>query len=144
MVRAPTDPVLPDQATVDGHNLLHVKFEPWCEHCVSGRAIDGPHMSTEKKTEELKSKTKDVIQCDYMYLVHENTDGTVEKKKSVPCAVDGEGEGIATEVYTKGRRGEYARKELEAVLKETGRLGGCILQHDPEDAVADVVKMIIK
>ena len=50
------------------------------------------------------------------------------------------GEGIASEVHSKGRGAEYAARALEFFLREIGAIGGCILQHDPEDAVAQVCK----
>lgn len=54
------------------------------------------------------------VQLDYMYLR--------SKKGKVPvlCAIRADtGEGIATEVTSKGRGDEYAAKSLEAFQRET-------------------------
>lgn len=125
-------PRQPSEEEKEEHEHTHLKFEPWCLHCVAGQAKDEPHRSTAKPT-PVEDEAKDVIQVDYMFLVSKRNQ-VVTKKRTVLCAVDEYGEGIASEVHSKGNADEYAAKQLEAFLKETGLLGGAILQHDPECA----------
>ena len=121
-----------------GPNFGHVNFEAWCAHCVGERAKDEPHENAEKT-----QGTKDVVQTDYMYL-STRADGELIRKKAVICAVDEEGEGMASEVYAKGNADLYAEKQLEAYLTRTGRIGGVILQHDPEDAIGVMCRALAK
>ena len=62
------------------------------------------------------------MQVDYMFL----RDKAKKVLKTVLCAYETFfGEGVASEVYTKGRGSAYAVKRLEQFLQEIGCLGGC-------------------
>ena len=113
--KAMKTPALPSQDVVDGHNLLHLDFQAWCKHCVDGRAQDNPHF---KVSVAKDPSGKAVIQVDYMLLRYGK-----QLKKTVLCAVETEhGEGIATEVHSKGRGTEYAARPLEFFLQEIGAI----------------------
>ena len=36
-------PQLPSKAMIDRHNLTHIPYAPWCEHCVSARRNNTAH-----------------------------------------------------------------------------------------------------
>ena len=42
-VHSPLKPRRPSQQEVEKHGLTHVPYRAWCGHCVSGRAVRGPH-----------------------------------------------------------------------------------------------------
>ena len=48
-VRPLPSPVLPDQATIDRHNIDHYPYRSWCRACVSGRGRALPHRRTNGK-----------------------------------------------------------------------------------------------
>ena len=48
-VRPLPNPVLPDQATIDRHNIDHFPYRSWCRACVSGRGRSLPHRRTNGK-----------------------------------------------------------------------------------------------
>ena len=43
VVRAVRDPGQPTREEREHHELTHLPFRPWCEHCVAGRAPNDPH-----------------------------------------------------------------------------------------------------
>lgn len=132
------DPVLPSDQEVKAHNATHVPYQSWCAHCVAGKAKEGPHRKQPKEKDRCGLT---VIQCDYIFLKDN------KKKTEIPvvCACNAEtGEGVALEIFAKGRRDEYAQKCISAFLREIGKSGGCILQYDPEDAIKVVCQSIAK
>ena len=42
--RAKAMPYVPSDKERREHNATHYLFQSWCEHCVAGRAIAGPHL----------------------------------------------------------------------------------------------------
>ena len=42
-VRKMQDPALPSKAQVESHQLTHLPFRSWCDHCVRGRGREMNH-----------------------------------------------------------------------------------------------------
>ena len=57
-------PCRPSQEEVDEHNLTHIPFRSWCDHCIRGKAMSEPH-HYHGKTREI---TKPLIAMDYMNM----------------------------------------------------------------------------
>ncbi len=54
-------PIRPSQAEVEQHELTHLPFRDWCEHCVRGRARDEMHKRAVNKEES------DKLMASYVY-----------------------------------------------------------------------------
>ena len=46
MMQRIVDPLLPKRAEVEAHEMTHLPFRNWCQHCISGRGIERPHART--------------------------------------------------------------------------------------------------
>ena len=46
------DPGAPTQKEIEEHNVTHLPFRSWCQHCVSGKAQDRPHRMRKEDQEE--------------------------------------------------------------------------------------------
>ena len=53
----------PSQEEVDKHNIAHVPYRPWCEHCVRGKADAGGHYRRRQAHREVPE-----VSIDYMFL----------------------------------------------------------------------------
>lgn len=42
-VHTPKSLQYPSSEEVERHNLTHCRFQPWCKHCIRGRATNAPH-----------------------------------------------------------------------------------------------------
>ena len=67
----------PSKQERETHNLTHIPFRSWCEHCVKGRARKRAHKrrDPEIKKEELKRATR--VYMDFYY----NGIGQKEKER---------------------------------------------------------------
>ena len=68
-----TSPHKPSQTLVDGHNVCHIPYAPWCECCVRARALDNKH----PKGLVTKCQEFPVITMDWCYLGQEGEPKTI-------------------------------------------------------------------
>ena len=59
MLPGPREPTAEERAY---HNLMHADFQPWCIHCLAGRAKEDPHRKVETIADNAAK-----IQVDYFY-----------------------------------------------------------------------------
>ena len=113
------------------HNLTHLPYRSWCEHCVKAK-------SREKQSKRQTDK-QPVIQIDYCVV----QTGPNVGKQLVLTAVDIQ-TGLATAVLVphKGRH-KYSVAELKKFIHETGRTYG-ILQYDKRPALKALVTDVAK
>ena len=113
------------------HNLTHLPYRSWCEHCVQSK-------SREKQSKRQTDK-QPVIQIDYCVV----QTGPDVGKRLVLTAVDIQ-TGLATAVLVphKGRHA-YSVAELKKFIYETGRTYG-ILQYDKRPALKALVTDVAK
>ena len=64
-VHVPARPVEPLSEERERHNVSHLPPQPWCEHCVRGRAPEGDH---KRVTFEQADKELPVIAFDFAFL----------------------------------------------------------------------------
>ena len=64
-VQVPARPVEPLSEERERHNVSHLPPQPWCEHCVRGRAPEGDH---KRVTFEQADKELPVIAFDFAFL----------------------------------------------------------------------------
>ena len=113
------------------HNLTHLPYRSWCEHCVKAK-------SHEKQSKRQTDK-QPVIQIDYCVV----QTGPDVGKRLVLTAVDIQ-TGLATAVLVphKGRHA-YSVAELKKFIYETGRTYG-ILQYDKRPPLKALVTDVAK
>ena len=104
------------------HNLTHLPYRSWCEHCVRAK---GKERQSKRNTDR-----KPVIQIDYSFA----TTGSDAQQRTILTATDVQ-TGLATSVVVpaKGRHA-YGIAELKKFAYETGRTFG-ILQYDKEPSL---------
>ena len=112
----------PTQQQRAQHNLTHLPFRSWCEHCVRAK---GKERQSKRNTDR-----QPAIQIDYSFA----TTGADVQQRTILTATDVQ-TGLATSVVVpaKGRHA-YGIAELKKFVYETGRTFG-ILQHDKEPSL---------
>ena len=124
----PNEPTEQQRAT---HNLTHLPYRSWCEHCVKAK---GRENHSKRQTDR-----QPVIQVDYCFV---NT-GPDVGQRTILTAVDVQtGLSTAVVVPNKGRH-SYSVAELKKFIYETGRTYG-ILQYDKEPALKALVTDVAK
>ena len=113
------------------HNLTHLPYRSWCEHCVKAKSRE--------KQSKCQTDKQPVIQIDYCVV----QTGPNVGKRLVLTAVDIQ-TGLATAVLVphKGRH-TYSVAELKKFIYETGRTYG-ILQYDKRPALKALVTDVAK
>ena len=124
----PNEPTEQRRAT---HNLTHLPYLSWCEHCVKAK---GRENHSKRQIDR-----QPVIQVDYCFV---NT-GPDVGQRTILTAVDVQtGLSTAVVVPNKGRN-SYSVAELRKFIYETGRTYG-ILQYDKEPALKALVTDVAK
>ena len=110
------------------HNLTHLPYRSWCEHCTKAKS---------QSTRQIDKQP--VIQIDY-FFIHTGPD---VGKRLVLTAVDIQ-TGLATAVLVphKGRH-KYSIAELKNFIYETGRTYG-ILQYEKRPALKALATDVAK
>ncbi len=65
------DVISPTAQEVKDHEITHIPFRNWCEHCVKGKSVERPYKSTDH--------TPGCIPCfhaDYLFMGEQETTGT--------------------------------------------------------------------
>ena len=66
-------PVAPTRAQREAHEVTHVEFMPWCEHCVRGKALNDPHRKLKQHNNE---EITPMISMDLAFSKREDQEGT--------------------------------------------------------------------
>ena len=72
-VRALRKPTAPTRAQREAHEVAHLKYEPWCEHCVKGKGLNDPHRRLKKHRED---SVIPVVSMDFAFSKRESQEGT--------------------------------------------------------------------
>ena len=72
-VRVPPKPVAPTRAQREEHEVTHLKYEPWCAHCVKGKGLNDPHRTLKKHNND---DATPVISMDLAFSKREAQEGT--------------------------------------------------------------------
>ena len=62
----------PSEEEVEMHNLTHLPFQPWCEHCVATRAKEDPHKQAVTKATSSDDSSKPWLSFDFCYTSTSN------------------------------------------------------------------------
>ena len=84
-VQVPGRPVEPLSEERERHNVSHLPPQPWCEHCVRGRAPEGDH---KRATFEQADKELPVIAFDFAFLKTSQGSGRTVAYATQLVAVD--------------------------------------------------------
>ena len=114
------------------HELTHLPYRDWCEHCVKAK---GRQSHAVKKNDR-----QPVIQIDFSFLATEND----LPKRTILNATDVQtGYAMAIVLPAKGSVEKYAVAELRRFVFEIGRTFG-IIQYDKENALKVIAKDLCK
>ena len=123
-----TSPAEPSDAARRHHELSHLPFQPWCEHCVRGRAPDPP-----KNT---RVRDEIVIQVDYCFMKTRPQDDLITTLVGVD---DSFGRCVAICVERKGARDVLGVKVLSAFARSLGQ-PRLVIQSDGEPAILELAR----
>ena len=90
--RAIASPDLPSRREVEDHNLTHIPFRCWCNHCTRGRGRSSAHKRRHHEGEEVEERSVTTYSIDHKYLTEE---GNAEERDA--------GEGTVRGSTTLGR-----------------------------------------
>ena len=114
------------------HELTHLPYRDWCEHCVKSK---GRQSHAVKKNDR-----QPVIQTDFSFLSPEDD----LPKRTILNATDVQtGYAMAIVLPAKGSIEKYAVAELRRFVFEIGRTFG-IVQYDKENALKVIAKDLCK
>ncbi|CAK0820598.1 unnamed protein product, partial [Prorocentrum cordatum] len=116
----------------DEHQLTHLPFRSWCDHCVRGKASDDAHRA---RSDAEKGAPR--WSMDYFFLARADDP---QQAKPVLCCLDSlSGAVFAAMVHKGGDR--YALAVNQEALRFTGRTSIIILS-DQENAVKKLVNLV--
>ena len=149
------DPGQPTQAERDEHDLTHIPFRPWCEHCVRGKSKRNPNR---RLCGEYSQHRCPKIRMDYAKLtenvekVTSSDDGqeeeTVRSGDGLQILVMHESQHRSVWAYTVEAKGAAEEWVLHQVLEDLETVGlrneRVVLKADQEPAIAEVLREIAK
>jgi len=106
------DPRQPSEEERRDHNLTHLPYRNWCQHCVKGRGREADHKKLKEQSEGLHE-----LHFDYMFMGPENQPGKtltilVVKERRTKMV-------MATAVPSKST-GRFVVERVGAFIKELG------------------------
>eukprot|EP00439_Symbiodinium_sp_Y106_P044705 s6061_g5.t1 len=120
MLKVPGEPLENERRL---HELTHLPYRDWCEHCVRSKGRQSHAVKKKKKTDR-----QPVIQIDFSFMATEND----LPKRTILNATDVQpGYSMAVVLPSKGSVEKYAVAELRKFVFEIGRTFG-IVQYDKE------------
>lgn len=123
-------PQLPSKEEVDEHNLTHLPFRNWCQHCVRGTGCSADHRSRQR------DDGLPEIHMGYCFLGTEGgSTETVLVLRERPNRMT-----MSTIVPMKGASVEWCVRRVLAFIKEIGLEGNdLVLKSDQEPAVISLI-----
>ena len=125
------DPGAPTKRELEEHNITHLPFRSWCQHCVAGKAQDRPHKMN--KSAQMDKQLPEVV-FDYGFFGGKEDEETL----AVQVAKDRRTQMIfANVVPRKGMIHEHGAKSM---VEDLAKLGyhEIILKCDGEPALKNV------
>ena len=113
------NPMLPSTAEREMHELTHVPFRSWCEHCVRGRG-EGVRHETGK---EMPEQTE--VHMDFFFVGDED-----QNEKLTVLAARERTTRMTTVAPSKGER-QFLARRVQAFLKEIGADTGHHVEERP-------------
>ena len=133
----------PSQEEVDRHELTHLPFRSWCQHCVFGRAKNDPHFASKGPESEGVSDIS-TVSLDYMYLDEKgNVREEIVEGKGNPIIVvhDSTSKRIFSAALLQKGDNDYAVKKVVNWIHSLG-YKRIILKGDQEPALVTLRERI--
>ena len=128
------DPKMPSQADVEQHNLTHLPYRSWCNHCIRWRGEATPHRRAVRDEEGVAE-----VHMDYCFI------GT-RTEETQPVLVVRERDSrmmLSFLVREKGASDPYVIKRVLAFLTEIGHVGNkLIIKTDQESSIKAVAEKV--
>ena len=134
----------PTKREIEEHNKHHCPFQPWCEHCVRGRATNVQHRRKKDEAEEDVDNKVPRISMDYFFMSRKDEEA---KENPVLGMVDestGDKYARATGQKGLGKNGEmdWLIQDMVNELRAWGHTGGpsghIIMKSDNENSIKAV------
>ena len=131
-MRALKKPTAPTRAQREEHEVSHIKFEAWCEHCQKGKGLNDPHRKLKK---HVNDDVTPVVSMDFAFSKLEAQEGTSpvlvlrDHLTRMTFAHPVPGKSTVNEPYSR-----YTIDRVVQDLKIVDRKR-CILQTDQEPAM---------
>ena len=130
-----SQPYAPSQREKELHEISHVPYRSWCQHCVAGKAADMPH-----KKQIVHEEHIPVIEFDYNFVGDRSLD---DQKVTMLVAIDSVHSSLtAPIVRKKGSGDEYVMQALLNYVKQLG-FAKAELKCDQEPSTVDVMYKLI-
>ena len=71
------EPIEPSKAEVERHNLSHLPYKSWCQHCVAARRAAAPHLAQK----EGNRRSVPLLVFDYAFL------RAADEDETIPCLI---------------------------------------------------------
>jgi hypothetical protein len=129
------NPMLPSKAEREVHELTHVPFRSWCEHCVRGRGEGVRHEAGKEMPEQTE------VHMDFFFVGDEG-----QNKKLTVLAVRERTTRMTMSAVapSKGEQ-QFLAKRVQAFLKEIGAdTGDITLRSDQEPAMKVLLSEVSK
>lgn len=131
-VKAPTGPATPSQAEREQHELTHVPYRSWCQHCVAARAADKAHPRSTGEEEGLPK-----IEFDFGFVGKEEDDACIPLLNM--CDV---GYGCLSAILTQSKAmTEYITESALHFVESLGH-NAALLQSGQEPVLITVLKVV--
>ncbi|CAE7848057.1 RE1 [Symbiodinium necroappetens] len=139
-VEAPPGPQEPTPEQRAQHELTHLPPEPWCEHCIKGRAIDTAHRQVPL---ELKA-TNPRVEVDYSFIKVDGTAAEMDESTEVILSAWDEATGMATAAClpSKNYDPDYVSRWLAEFVASLGHTR-VVIRTDGEPAVQAISKRLL-
>ena len=127
------DPRKPSQREIDEHELTHLPFRSWCEHCVKGKGKEAAHYRDETEL------TVPEVHVDFAFP----GDGKGETLVML-VAKERLTRMLLAMVMPRKSEGEFARKRIGAFFKEIGcEEGHVIVKSDQEPTTKKLLEDLV-
>ncbi|CAE7029215.1 GIP [Symbiodinium sp. CCMP2592] len=131
--KAPAGPQEPSAEERAQHELTHLPPEPWCEHCIKGRALDVAHRLTPLELRAQRPR----VEIDYSFLKTDGTRAPEDEAAEVILSAWDESTGMATAAKT------YDVNHICRWLGEfIANLGHVTIRADGEPAILNIARRL--
>ena len=129
-------PGQPSRSEVEKHELTHIPFRVWCEHCVRGRGKSAPHLKIEKDSDEGEIPK---IEIDYCFQKKED-----EAKNITTLVMKESPSGCIASIVAphKGKEDYVIRRAIETIKLWGNQKIKIIIRNDGEASIKALAKMI--
>ena len=126
----------PGTAEVERHNITHVPYRNWCEHCVKGRGLARPHRSTGV---DAASRDFNKVAMDWVHFRDAESEPTIDVLVGIDRRTS-----QRFAIMAKSRRSNNPEiiRQVALAIKRIGHHGSLELQIDGETALCNLAEAV--